>query len=137
MEMEKMMERLLAKLEERMKSNAKTDKEEILARMKEDRKANQEDLLARMDAYHEKRMVMFDACFGQAEANADKVVQDSGMIQSVEGHQDIPIEDVAVIPVKGLRKRRRGPKVDCRATRRANGINPRKLWIPEKFGCRL
>jgi hypothetical protein len=29
--------------------------------MKEDRKANQEELLARKDAYHEKRMAMFDA----------------------------------------------------------------------------
>jgi hypothetical protein len=93
------------------------NKEEMLARMKEDRKANQEELLARMDAYHKKRMAMFDAyekrmiaCLGQTEANKEKTEQDPGMMQSVEEHQDVPSEDVVVRPVKGLKKRCRGRK---------------------------
>jgi hypothetical protein len=32
---------------------------------------------------------------------------DPGMMQSVEEHQEIPKEEAAVMPVKGLRKRRR------------------------------
>jgi hypothetical protein len=32
------------------------------------------------------------------------------MMQSVEEHQDVPIEEVAVMPVKGLKKRHRGRK---------------------------
>jgi hypothetical protein len=77
---------------------AEADKEEMLARMKEEIKsshnemrANQEELLARVDAYHEKRMTMFEAyeksimaCLGQAEANTKKTEQDPGMMQSVE-----------------------------------------------------
>jgi hypothetical protein len=146
MEMGKMTERLLAKLEDKMDVNqkkaeadkedlltrmetiidanqkkAEAEKQEMLARMKEDRKANQEDLLARMDAYHEKRMAMFDAyqkrvmaCLGQEEADTKKIEQDPGMMQSVEEHQDVPSEDVVLKPVKGLKKRRRGRKLTAR-----------------------
>jgi hypothetical protein len=32
---------------------------------------------------------------------------DTGMMQSMEKHQDVPSVDVAVMPVKGLEKRRR------------------------------
>jgi hypothetical protein len=99
MVMELMMERLLAKLQERNNANAK---------------ANQEELLARMHAYHEKRMAMLDAhhksivaSLGQMEANTKKIEQDPGMIQSVEEHQEIPTEDTAIIPVGELRKWRR------------------------------
>jgi hypothetical protein len=31
-------------------------------------------------------------------------------------HQEVPKEDAAVMPVRGLRKQRRGPKACCRAT---------------------
>jgi hypothetical protein len=34
-----------------------------------------------------------------------KIDLDPEMMQSVEEHQDIPIEDVAMMPVKGLRKK--------------------------------
>jgi hypothetical protein len=39
-----------------------------------------------------------------------KIEQNPGMMQSVEEHQDVPNEDVAVMPVKGLKKWRRGRK---------------------------
>jgi hypothetical protein len=38
----------------------------------------------------------------------EKIETDPGMMQSAEEHQDILSEDVAVMPVKGLNKRRRG-----------------------------
>jgi hypothetical protein len=37
----------------------------------------------------------------------EKIETDPGMMQSAEEHQDILSEDVAVMPVKGLKKRRR------------------------------
>jgi hypothetical protein len=40
----------------------------------------------------------------------EKIETDPGMMQSAEEHQDIPIEEVAVMPVEGLKKRRRGRK---------------------------
>jgi signal transduction protein with GAF and PtsI domain len=68
---------------------------EMLAKAEDDRKADKEEKLTRMetltDAYHEKRMAMFDAyekrmmaCIGQTEANTEETEQDPGMIQSVE-----------------------------------------------------
>jgi hypothetical protein len=91
-------------------------KEDLLTKKKEDRKAAQEDLLASMDAFHETRMTMLEAqqkrmmaCLGQTEANTEKI--DPGMIQSVEEHQDVPNEDVAVMLVVEPRKRCRGRKL--------------------------
>jgi hypothetical protein len=51
----------------------------------------------------------------QNEMNAydeatEEIEQDTGMMQYVEEHQDVPIEEVAMMPVKGLKKRRRGRK---------------------------
>jgi hypothetical protein len=70
--------------------------------------AGQARLLKIMDAYHEERMAMSDAhqkrmiaCLGQTDANTEKT--DPGMMQSAEEHQDVPSEDVAVMPVKGLK----------------------------------
>jgi hypothetical protein len=88
---------------------------EMLEKVEADRKADKEDLLKRMetliDAYHEKRMTMFDAyekrmvaCLGQTEAT-EKIEPDPEMMQSAQEHQDILSEDVAVMPVKGLKKR--------------------------------
>jgi hypothetical protein len=42
---------------------------------------------------------------------AMKIEKDPGMMQSVEEHQEMPTEDAAVVPVKGLRKRHRGRKL--------------------------
>jgi hypothetical protein len=59
------------------------------------------------DAY-EKRMM---ACLGQMKVHTKKTEQDPGMMPSVEEHQYTSTEEVAVMPVKGLRKRRRGRKL--------------------------
>jgi hypothetical protein len=87
----------------KMKEDRKAD-EDLPTKMKEDRKADKEDLLASMDAFHEKRMAMLEAqqkrmmaWFGQTEANTEKI--EPGMMQSVEEHQDVPNEDVTVMPV--------------------------------------
>jgi hypothetical protein len=42
-----------------------------------------------------------------ASQEATKTEPDPGMMQSVEEHQEIPKEDATVMPVGGLRKRRR------------------------------
>jgi hypothetical protein len=41
------------------------------------------------------------------EADTEKTEPDPGMMQSVGEHQEVPKEDAAVMPVRGLRKRRR------------------------------
>jgi hypothetical protein len=104
---------------------------------REERKAFQEKMDAfhekrmTMLEEQEKRMI---ACFGQTEARleyeeaasgninndrnettadneaTEKIEKNRGMMQSIEEHQDVPNEDVAVVPVNGLRKRRRGRK---------------------------
>jgi predicted HAD superfamily phosphohydrolase len=95
---QELMTRMEAKFDDSQK-RAEADKEEILARIKEeDRQANQE-LLARMDTMFEtykKRMMA-----------TKKIEKNPGMMQSVEEHQDVPNEDVAVMPVGEPRKRRR------------------------------
>jgi hypothetical protein len=47
------------------------------------------------------------ACQDAMEANTVKTGPDPGMTQSVEEHQGIPKREIAVMPVGGLRKRRR------------------------------
>jgi hypothetical protein len=49
-------------------------------------------------------------CHEATEADMEKIVPDSGMMQSVAEHQEVPREDAAVVPVRGLRKQRRGRK---------------------------
>jgi predicted RecB family nuclease len=75
------------------------DKEDLLTKMKEDRKADQEELLARMDA-------MFEAYEKRMMATKE-IETDPGMMQSAEEHQHVLSEDVAVMPVREPRKRRR------------------------------
>jgi hypothetical protein len=58
-----------------------------------------------MKAYQETRV-----CYGATEADIEKIESDSGRMQSVAEHQEVPREDAAVIPVGGLRKQRRGRK---------------------------
>jgi hypothetical protein len=47
------------------------------------------------------------ACHAEMESNPEKIEPDPGTMQSAEEHQEIPMEDAAVMPVGGLRKRRR------------------------------
>jgi hypothetical protein len=105
--------------QEKMAADRKADEENMAANRKADQEkmvADKEDFLARMDAFHEKRMAMLEAqqrrmiaCLGQTDANTEKM--DPGMMQSAEEHQDVPNEDVAVMPVGEPRKRRRGRKL--------------------------
>jgi hypothetical protein len=50
--------------------------------------------------------------------DAKKTVPDPRMMPSVEAHQDNPTEDVAVMPVRGLRKRRRVQNLAADSARR-------------------
>jgi hypothetical protein len=49
----------------------------------------------------------------------------------------VPKEETVVQPVKRRKRRYRGKKKNCRAMRGAKGTDPRRLWIPDEFGCRL
>jgi hypothetical protein len=95
---QELMTRMEAKFDDNQKK-VEADKEDLLTKMKEDRKADKEDLLARMDAMFEtyKKRIMA----------TKKTEKNPGMTQSIEEHQDVPNEDVTVMPVKGLKKRRR------------------------------
>jgi hypothetical protein len=74
MEMQQIIEMLVKAEEDR-----KADKEDMLAKMKEEIKSSHNEM-ARMNAYHKKRMAMFDAyeksimaCRRQVEANTEKI----------------------------------------------------------------
>jgi hypothetical protein len=63
-------------------------------------------LQASQDAYQERMDAMFEA-YKKGMMATKKIEKNPGMMQSAEGHQDVPNENVTVRPVKGLRKRRR------------------------------
>jgi oligoendopeptidase F len=81
--------------------------------------SNQEKVEARMakfeekmDDYHKKRMAMLDAHYkstmaflGQTEAKTEKTVSDPEMMQSAVEHQEFPMGEAIVRPVRGPRKR--------------------------------
>jgi hypothetical protein len=99
-----------------------------------------------------------------ASQEATETEPDPGKMQSVEEHQEIPMEEAAVMPVGGLRKRRRDrnlaagrrqkPKrriqASCESRRRLNiagkkmthratvawqeNRDPRKLWTAKEIG---
>jgi hypothetical protein len=47
------------------------------------------------------------ACHEAMKANTEKTEPDPGMMQSIEEHQETPKGEAAVMPVRGLKKRRR------------------------------
>jgi hypothetical protein len=94
--MEAMMERLLAKSEDKMDASQKKAE------------ADKEEMLASMAKFEEKNE--FDDGNVEYHTEAKKTEQDTEMMQSVEEHQDVPGENVVVISVKGRKKRRRGRK---------------------------
>jgi hypothetical protein len=55
------------------------------------------------------------------------------LMQSVGGHQEVPKEEAAVMPVGGLRKRRRDRNMGAGAQPEAEGKDPGKLWIQEEI----
>jgi hypothetical protein len=54
--------------------------------------------------------VALESQANRKDTQKEKPDPDPGTMQSVEEHQEIPMEDAAVIPVKGWRKRRRARK---------------------------
>jgi hypothetical protein len=95
-----------ARMEAKMDSDqkkAEADKEEMLARMKEEMKANQENLLATMD--HQTKYLL--SHINQSMQNLPETEKiHPRMRPSVGEHHYITTEDVAVMPVGELRKRR-------------------------------
>jgi hypothetical protein len=115
-EMVQMLERLLARMEAKMDSNqkkAEADRDELKAKLDSNR-SRMAKFEEKMDDYRKRRMAHHTcimACLVQTEANTEKTVPDSEMMQSVKEHQEVPREEVAVTPVKGLKKRRRVQKL--------------------------
>jgi hypothetical protein len=99
---------LLSRMEAKMDSNQKKAEEDRKADQ-EKMAADKEDFLARMDVIHEKRMAMLDDHQKRMMATKNTEKNPETM-QSLEEHQDFPNEDVAVMPVGELKKRRRGLK---------------------------
>jgi hypothetical protein len=119
MEMQQIIEWLLAgqaemvaRHEEKMDANqAKAAKEEeLLARMREDIKSGQEEMRSIVDEWMtdikdvRKEMI---ACEEETEADTEKTEPHSEMMQSTVEHQEIPLGESIVRPVRGLRKQRR------------------------------
>jgi hypothetical protein len=139
--MEKMMQQITEMLAKAEADRKADQEEMLARIKEEDRQANQELLarmvayhekrMAMLDAQQKRIM----ACFGQTEVRleyeetgsrnmeddrneatayneeTEKIETDPGMMQSAEEHQLILSEDVAVMPVKGLKRRHRVQKL--------------------------
>jgi hypothetical protein len=106
-------EDLLARMDEmNADANAKaTKQEEILAEINAKMDATIQSIWSEFQETIHNRVKNVGAEHSQkTEANTEKFEQDPVMMQSVEKHRDVPMEEVAVMPVKGLKKRRRGRK---------------------------
>jgi hypothetical protein len=110
-------ENLLGRLEAKIETNRETDQEE----RKAEEKAYQEDLKKMMEEMLRANQDKMDtwliekqdgrkettACHEATKADAGRTEPEPGVMQPVEEHQEIPKEEAAVMPVRGLRKRRR------------------------------
>jgi hypothetical protein len=77
--------------------------------------AKEQEAVLERQRVHDEETAIHSIKDDQNETNAyneatEKIEQDPGMMQSMEEHQDVPIEEVAVTPVKGPKKRHRGRK---------------------------
>jgi hypothetical protein len=97
---------MLARME-RMMDTDETDVklQELTEAVKQTHRECEEPTSADMKACQETTV-----CHEATEEDIEKIELDSGMMQSVAEHQEIPREDAAVMPVRGLRKQRRGRK---------------------------
>jgi hypothetical protein len=106
--------------ENQAKSDAarKADKEEMLAELKADRKAHREDLKEMraiikswsgdLKAHRENGEVTM-TCLEKTEARLEGKEEPASVEMKPEvAQQEVPREDAAVMPVRGLRKQRRG-----------------------------
>jgi hypothetical protein len=118
MEMEQVMEMLKA-MQAKADADRKAYQEKVEAENKawlEKIEAETKAIRAETKAMRDKRMnanIKIDreettAC--HAEMDTEKIEPDSGMMQSAEEHLEIPMEDAAVMPVGGRKKRRRARK---------------------------
>jgi hypothetical protein len=119
---------MLANYQEQINANTKTMLAEIMEKMEADSKAWREEMEARRNGWRketvETRHREFEeptsadmkacqettVCHEATETDIEKIGPDSGMMQSVAEHQEVPREDAAVMPVRQLRKQRRGRK---------------------------
>jgi hypothetical protein len=106
--------------------------------IKRKRTSCQETTEARLE-YEEPTSADIKACqktnagHEQTEVDTDKIEPDSGMMQSIGAHQEIPKGEAAVMPVGGLRKRRRVKKLPAehrRSRRKGHGdiVDGGKEW---------
>jgi hypothetical protein len=106
--------------QERMEADRKSDREDLKGMMEEMMNANQEEKLARMregikSGQAEMKPILdawlMDVKDGRKETTACQEATETepnpGMLQSIEGHQEIPKGEAAGMPVVGPRKRRR------------------------------
>jgi hypothetical protein len=122
---------MLARMQERMNANMKTmqekadaDREQMLAKMNANTKAMREDIksgeveMRSIVGHIEEKMNAWmanmndgrkerTACHEATEADTEKTEHNPVMMQSIGEHQEVPKEEAAVMPVGGLRKRRR------------------------------
>jgi hypothetical protein len=124
MEMEQLMERLLARIDanttamKEMYANMKSNQEQMVEKMDAETEAIRAEtkaIQAKTKAMRAKRMEAngnawrkgTTACHEAMEADTEKP---SGMMQSVAEHQEAPKEFAIVKPVKGRKKRHKGRK---------------------------
>jgi hypothetical protein len=151
MEMQQMLERLLAgqeEMEQEMLARMKTAQE----KMKVDQNAQMQEIMerqigslaSRMEANQEMLLRMeakMEAAVHSIRSELDEKIQrriknvmewKKPMLKEMESgveHQDVPKEDAVVKPVRGRKKQHRGPTASCWATREAKETDPRRLWI--------
>jgi hypothetical protein len=105
-QMKESMERQMGSPVSRMEADRKPDRDEI----REEMKSGQTHMRSRVDAWTtdmkdgRKEMTAYNEA---TEADTEKTEPGPGMRQFVGEHHEVPKEEAAVIPVGGLRKRRR------------------------------
>jgi hypothetical protein len=74
------------------------------------------------------------ACQETTETDTENMQPDPRTMRSVAEYQEIPKEKAAVMPARGLRKRRRDQNLAARCCQKPKGriqavVNPRKDWL--------
>jgi hypothetical protein len=133
----KLYQDMMAKIDAKMNTTLEemnASQKEMLAKMEAERKADVENLKSIMERMmdtdqtdvkfkeltetvetthrecEEPSSAEMKVCHEATETDIEKIEPDSGMMQSVAEHQEVPREDASVMPVRGLRKQRRGRK---------------------------
>jgi hypothetical protein len=145
-------EKMAADLLARMKEDRKADQEDFLERMdkmyaKMAKADKQEEMLtdinAKTKARRDKRMEAnsnddrneWTACQDVMEANPEKMESNLKEKEAVVQRQDIPIENVAMMPVGEPRKRRRGGKLIAGRRGKPKKLNRRNCGSRKKLAA--